>query len=244
MKFYSELSRVYDIVFPIDENTLNFLAKGIKVNGYVLDLACGTGDFTIALGKKGYNVIGVDLNHGMIEQARNKLPQGLNVKFIEGDMTKLSITNGEKQDLIFCIGNSIVHLNEKGEIQNFIKAIYDNLGSGGKAVIQTINFNRIVKYKIDALPTITKEAGDIQFIRNYIYNEGDQVLDFSTELVVKEDGIENKYVNKVPLIILLKNELYEMFQKAGFGEINIFGGFDRSNYSDESYALVIEGKKL
>ncbi len=38
----------------------------------ILDVACGTGDLTIALARKGWSLTGVDVSEGMVEKARQK----------------------------------------------------------------------------------------------------------------------------------------------------------------------------
>ena len=38
----------------------------------VIDIACGTGDLTVELARRGYNVTGLDITRGMLEIARNK----------------------------------------------------------------------------------------------------------------------------------------------------------------------------
>ena len=38
----------------------------------ILDVACGTGDLTIALARKGWSLTGVDISRGMVEIARRK----------------------------------------------------------------------------------------------------------------------------------------------------------------------------
>src|SRR4051812_25981468 len=41
----------------------------------VLDLACGTGNVTVELMKRGYRVTGVDYSETMLREARKKLPE-------------------------------------------------------------------------------------------------------------------------------------------------------------------------
>lgn len=70
MSFYEELSRVYDIVFPAEEKTINFLIKNNEKSLRVLDIACGTGSYSAAIAKLGYVVDGVDIDTNMINIAK------------------------------------------------------------------------------------------------------------------------------------------------------------------------------
>lgn len=242
MKFYKELSKVYDIVFPKDEQTLKFLLKELRGNSKVIDLACGTGTYSLALALKGHRIDAVDLGEEMIKLARVKA--GLYANFVVGDMTRIKdIFPGERYDFAYCIGNSIVHLKNKEKIQEFIKDIYDVLGEDGKLIVQIVNYDRIIKQDIKSLPTINSPEKGIKFIRNYNLDEDKEKIEFKTELVVKRDDKEEIYENSVDLIALKKEELEDMFVKAGFKGIKVYGGFSEEEFNNESFALVIKGIK-
>lgn len=242
MKFYKELSKVYDIVFPRDDTTLNYLCKNLKGNSKVLDLACGSGTYSIALAQKGHRVDGIDLGEEMITKAKGK--GGLFADFIVGDMTKAKdIFYGKKYDFIFCIGNSIVHLKNKEKIHQLIKDIYDMLIDDGSLVIQIINFDRVIKKNIKSLPTIDRAEKGVKFIRNYNYLESESKVEFNTELIVSKEGNEDKYENSVDLIALKMEELKSMFEDVGFKGIEVFGNFNEEMYSEDSFSLVIKGVK-
>lgn len=239
MKFYTELSKVYDIVFPLDEDTVKFLSRDVKQGDNVLDLACGTGQYSIEIGKSGGNVTGIDLNGEMINIAEKK-SSGLNTSFIEGDMTDFDRISNKKYNLIFCIGNSIVHLNSIDDIRRFIYDIYSSLEDGGAMILQTINFNRILKYNIDSLPTIKRADEGIEFIRKYEFSKGEKKLNFITELIIKDGMNESKYSNSVPLIMFLKEDAVSIIRESGFRNIEIYGGFNNKEYNDDSYAMIIK----
>ena len=71
-----------DVVSAVETDT----PKG----GRVLDSGCGTGNFSIRLGLRGYEVVGIDISHAMLERARlKKKKAGLqNVEFKEWDIEK------------------------------------------------------------------------------------------------------------------------------------------------------------
>lgn len=242
MKFYDELGKVYEIVFPMDENTVNFLLRDVH-GARVLDIACATGDYSINIADRGFKVDAVDLNKDMIEGARRK-SQGLNVNFQEGDMTKIrDIFKDSRYDLAFCIGNSIVHLNSKEKIGEFIKTIYHMLNESGVLVIQTVNYDRIITNNITALPAINREDKGVNFIRKYFYNKEEDIIDFNTELIIKREGREERFENSIPLIPLMSYELEAMIKEAGFSDYKLFGGFDGRDFSLDSFATIIRAVK-
>lgn len=243
MKFYKELSKVYDIVFPKDEDTLRFLLKGLKGNSKVLDLACGTGTYAAALALKGHRVDGVDLGEEMIGLAKSK--GGLYANFAVGDMTRAKeFFSKEKYDLAYCIGNSIVHLKSKEKIQKFIEDIYDMLNDEGALTIQIVNYDRVVNQSVKALPTIDRHDKGIKFVRNYIYKPEEDKVEFQTELFITKGDKQESYYNTVDLIALKKDELEEMMKKAGFADIKAYGSFNEAEFKEDSFALVIKGIKV
>lgn len=65
-------------------------ARRERPYGSALDLGCGTGRWSIALARRGWNVVGVDVVPKAIRAARRRAQEsGVDVKFIEGDVTGL-----------------------------------------------------------------------------------------------------------------------------------------------------------
>ena len=226
MKFYKELSKVYDTVFPKDEKTLRFLLKDLKSNSKVLDLACGTGTYSLSLALKGNRVDAIDLDEDMIQLAKGK--GGLYANFVQGDMTKFREEfQGKRYDLVYCIGNSI----------------YEVLIDEGALTVQIVNYDRIIKHDIKALPMIDRPEKGVKFIRNYNYKQDEEKIEFQTELIINKNDDEERFQNSVDLIALKKDEIKGMFHKAGFKEIEVYGGFSEEDFIEESFALVIKAVK-
>lgn len=240
MKFYEELSKVYDIVFPENKNTVEFLGKDLMENSKIMDLACGTGTYSIALGKQGHEVTGIDLDKKMIEIANTKI-KNFNVKFIEGDIR--NSLKGEKYDRIFCVGNSLVHIKTGEEIRTLISNMYDSLENKGSIIIQIINYDRILRYNIKSLPTIDRKDKSIKFIREYKYSKEETLIDFQTELLILKDGVLEKYENSVPLLPIKSKEIIDIIKEVGFSKIDVYGSFLMEKFTQDSYALVIKAFK-
>jgi len=80
--FRSYQKLLADVVSAVETNT--------PKNGKILDSGCGTGNFSIGLGLRGYNVEGIDISRAMLQRARlKKKKAGLeNVEFKEWDIEK------------------------------------------------------------------------------------------------------------------------------------------------------------
>ncbi|MEV0374126.1 class I SAM-dependent methyltransferase [Streptomyces sp. NPDC050636] len=79
---------VWDLGEP--QPVLVALEKDGKVHGDVLDLGCGTGDFSLHLARLGYTVTGVDVAPTAIDRARQKAERnGLTATFEVADARRL-----------------------------------------------------------------------------------------------------------------------------------------------------------
>jgi len=59
----------------------------LRPQSVVLDLACGTGDFMVALAGHGHRPIGIDLSYGMLAAARSREPR------VQGDLLDLPVAD-------------------------------------------------------------------------------------------------------------------------------------------------------
>ena len=102
----------------------------------ILDLACGTGDFSVAIARKmpvGAHVTGVDLSEGMLAVMKEKVAA-------EGLQEKISIRQGDGEELPFADG-SIDRVTIAFGIRNFenrekgLREMLRVLRPGGRVVI-------------------------------------------------------------------------------------------------------------
>lgn len=239
MEFYESIADYYEDIFPVGKAPLNLLA-GIagQPPKTILDIACGTGAYSIELAKGGHLVTSVDLDVKMIELLKEKLVStklGGRINPIVGDMLELGKLLPSQYDLAFCIGNSLVHLDGQEEIYKFFKDAKLLLADNGHLVIQIINYDRILKKNITSLPTIEVTKKQLKFHRLYRYDtEINRVL-FKTILEV--DGTVTE--NEISLYPLLSKDMNSMLREVGFTDIKMFGDFQNTEFQeDNSYALV------
>ncbi|MBO0676104.1 class I SAM-dependent methyltransferase [Mycolicibacterium sp. S2-37] len=78
----------------------------------VMDAGCGTGRVAIELAARGFSVVGVDADRGMLDTARAKAP-GLN--WVEADLADPPELLGADFDLILLAGNVMIFLAPSSE---------------------------------------------------------------------------------------------------------------------------------
>ena len=96
----------------------------------VLDLACGTGNVTAELHRRGYQVEGVDNSPAMLGIARRKLPS--EVRLHEQDARALDL--GRSFDACVCLFDSLNYLLEPGDLDRAFRAVNRHLAPGAPFV--------------------------------------------------------------------------------------------------------------
>lgn len=238
MEFYQQISKYYDDIFPTGDEQIRFL-KEIAGNPpkTVLDIACGTGGYSLELCRQGYDVTAVDRDDRMIGQLEEKARQdGVSLKHLHCDMLDLDKKLSEKYDMAFCIGNSIVHLENILQIKEFLTGAKKLLDNDGSLVLQIINFDRILLRDIKSLPIIENKDTGLSFERYYDYDKQKNTIYFKTRL-----NAEHKTFNNViPLYPLRQDELLDAVAEAGFKKLKVFEDFNGNEFDKyNSFMLVL-----
>jgi SAM-dependent methyltransferase len=78
---------------------------GLEPGARVLDIACGTGNVTIPLARRGATVTGLDMTPHLLEEARARAArEGLRIRFDEGFAETLPYPNGSFDVLVSMFG--------------------------------------------------------------------------------------------------------------------------------------------
>ncbi len=239
MDFYEMLSGVYDFVFRENPRAVECLADNAAAGSPVLDCACGTGSHACALAARGFTVTGVDLDRSMIDRAREKCP-GQTVDFHADDMRNIrNIAGKRRYGLIYCIGNSVVHLPDTNTVREFFSSARSILGDGGAFVVQTVNFDRILRERVTELPVITDEEHGIEFRRFYDFEPEDASVRFRGRLTVEGETSEET----VRLLVIESTLLSDLLRAAGFDTVDLYGGWDRSPHNNGSPAAIAAARQ-
>jgi len=129
---HDHFASLYDFLMedaPYD-SWLRFAEKYLQNQGRVLDLACGTGTFSLMLARKGYDVVGVDLSQDMLTIADEKARKaGVNIEFVIQDMRELQGFQELEGITIFCDG--LNYLKEEGDVKQTFHLLAQALKTGG-----------------------------------------------------------------------------------------------------------------
>jgi len=236
-KFYTEISKYYDYIFPTGKAQLQFIKKIVgEAPKNILDVACGSGGYAKSLNDSGHQVTAIDLDPKMV-QALKARDTGIDARVL--NMLDIEVLN-KTFDLIFCIGNSVVHLNNNEEIYEFLKSCKNSLNENGHLLIQVVNYDRVLAQDVKQLPTIENDDVPLVFERYYDYLPEQHKINFRTILKVNENTLENS----VLLHPIKSTEFVGLLEELGFQDIQLYGSFNQEAYDPMvSFPLIIVAKK-
>lgn len=126
---------LYDLVAPPDAAMERFYVEAAGGPGQrVLELACGSGRFTVPLAASGALVTGGDLSETMLSRARAAATErGVSAEFLQLDMRDFVL--GRHFDAIVIAANSLMHLHSRADFARAFSVIRQHLAPGGRLVL-------------------------------------------------------------------------------------------------------------
>ena len=245
-EFYDRLARAFDVMTDWPARLgfeMPFIQRTLDQHHVrsVLDAACGTGWHAIALAQRGYTAAGCDASRAMIERARKNAAQaGVNARFETADFRRLDLFAG-KFSAILCLGNSLPHLLSRQELAAAFEQIFRRLDRGGVVILHNLNYDLRLKTK----PRFFSASGGADTLVWRFADYGPEFITFHTALFERKEESTRAAswsveVNSTLQRPWLSRDLDDALTRAGFENIQHFGGLDGSPYGPEkSGDLVI-----
>lgn len=134
---YDEVSRIYDTSRVAHTKVTEKLVRLIQVSrdSVVLDMGCGTGNYTAAVQQAVKSVIGIDLSMGMLRRTCAKFPS---LPIVYGDITSLPFSS-ETFDGAYAV--QVLHHVRKKEI--FLKEAHRVLKKGAYLALDSCSHQQM-----------------------------------------------------------------------------------------------------
>lgn len=137
-EFYNFMAPFYDTFMEAGESTLEdelkLILKTFPQSCRILDVGCGTGRIAFSLQEKGYDITGLDISQGMINEAIKK---GFKKGYVE-DLTYFKSTQ-KSFDGIISLHTGFSYVNDEKIIRQMINICKHLLIDGGIILWDTPN---------------------------------------------------------------------------------------------------------
>ncbi len=149
----------------------------------LVDLACGTGNISNRLAKKGYAVTGIDISEEMLMIAQDKAHEKhLRIQYLKQDMVRFAVH--KKADVVTCICDGLNYLIEPAQLRQFFENAAKQLTDEG---VMVIDISTPYKYEhVLAERTIAELDENVSFIWDNNFDPKTQILEFDIAFFVPE----------------------------------------------------------
>ena len=204
----------------------------------VLEIGCGSGNLAKLFIESHINYSGLDLSNDMIKLSKSKNPKG---SFIQGDITNFK--RSKKTDAIIITGRTSSYLTTNKDVFKALKAIHNNLNTGGVLSFDFIDATRFFTEIKDGKnvkhsATINKVNYHRESFMKPNKEQDNFMFNWKATYYKIENGVTKKITDDTSTVrAFMKNE-WELFLK--LSNFKLLEIIDRKSYAFDTYVVVAQ----
>lgn len=248
MEQYSDFAFIYDeLMNDVDYNGwIKYIEEiiekeNVKVQN-ILELACGTGNLTIPLTKKNYDIAGIDISDQMLNVAREKAEkEGVELVLLQQDIAELDfdVTN---LDCILCACDGFNYITYDDDLENVFAKSHELLKDGGLFI-----FDISSHYKLSTILGNNmhgENRDDISYLWQNYFDDEQNLIEMELAFFVKDaNGKFDKFEEVHQQRAYTEDEIIESLQISGFTDIKVYGDFTFEKPKKDSERIFFICKK-
>ncbi|SHH23529.1 Methyltransferase domain-containing protein [Caloranaerobacter azorensis DSM 13643] len=196
----------------------------------VLEIACGTGNFTKYLCDNGYDVTCFDLSEDMLSVAYDKLNIYRNVIILKQDMRLFNIN--KKFDMVISVCDGINYITAYEDLVNVFKRVKLHLEEDGVFIFDISSYYKL--HEIIGNNTFVEENDNIFYVWENYFDEHDNICELYITFFVKQGSkyirFDENHIQKAYSI----DEIVNALRRAGFKNIDYYESFTFNKPNDKS----------
>lgn len=203
-------------------------------DGRVLDLACGPGRHSVAFARRGFEVTGVDRSPFLLERARaNARDAGVEVEWTQADMR--GFRRPRAFDLAICLFTSFGFFRDDHDNQQVLTNVAASLAPGGAFVLDVLGKEVHARRY---MATTSRDLPDgVVVHRHQIVDDWTRI---QNEWIILRDGASRSF--HFSHWLYSARELSDMFRRAGFAQVRVYGDLAGAPYGADASRLVVVGR--
>ncbi len=247
MNSYTKFAQLYDGLMNSDisyaewadyiENLFDRYGKNPHL---VCDLACGTGNMTLPLSARGYEMIGVDKSFDMLSIARDKAAdKGLDVMFLEQDLKKLDLFGSCDAFLCMIDGfNYILNPNSLYKIAKRIKTCF--LEPDGLFIFDLSSEYKLKTYIGDN--TFIHDGDGVFYAWENKFYENTKMCEMYLNFFVKTKTGYDRFGERHLQRAYKEDEIRKIFLAAGFSQVDAYSPLTFEKPKKDDMRIVFVAK--
>src|SRR5258708_603580 len=190
----------------------------------VLDLACGTGTVSELLTRLGHEVVGVDLSHGMIEEARRKAARcELPLEYHVQDAAEMDLA-GPLFDLCVSFFDSVNYITDPRALQSAFQRVSAHLVPGGLFIFDINSAFALENGFFDQENTSTDDI--LRYVWRSEYEAETRLCRVRMRFFLRNKrGVDQEFREVHIQFAYTEEELRTMLELAGFGQITTYHAY-------------------
>jgi SAM-dependent methyltransferase len=204
--FNKDYSNLYDLIYKKKKYKKEFffikriINKYLKSSSNILDLGCGTGNYSNLMTKLGLQVVGVDKSEHMLSIARNKYKKNRKINFFNSSIQNLNLK--KEFDIVSALFHILSYQTTSKDIRKFFLNSRNHLKKNGLLVFDFWFKKGVLNLKLP-LKTLTVENNKYRLHRitkPKWFEKKDQIHDFHEMIVINKKSkktFEFKEVHKM-----------------------------------------------
>jgi len=245
MSQYNKLADIYDcLVAGIDyEEWADYIEKILRKfsseTRYIADLACGTGNTTLPLAARGYDVYGIDIASAMLEKAIRKAKEkGIAASFSEQDIRQLSLPR--PMDLITCYHDGLNYIVNPDDLGEVFRRVYESLRPGGLFIF---DLNAVDKLSDAGGDTTFVDDKDMSLVWQTSYDLATDVWEIKLTGFIRRGDLYEKFVEVHQEKAYKESEVLTFLEDSGFEALAVYHGFSFEPPKPSSRRLFYVARK-
>jgi ubiquinone/menaquinone biosynthesis C-methylase UbiE len=246
LSIYQGLASIYDqLMEGVDyqgwaEYIKTLTEKYGKEMGSALDIACGTGNTSIALAELGWWVTGIDLSLPMLQQARKKAAEKeLDIIFLQQDIRELDLTR--EFDLVTCYQDGLNYLLTQEDLVQTFQRIRNNMSQEGLFIF---DLNRVEKYSRTAQGEVSFiDTDDFSLVYETSYLKPEEIWEINVTGFVRGEQHYEKFKEVHRERHHHLTDVKDALRNTGFKVLDVFHAFSLNPPGADSNRIFVIAQK-
>lgn len=192
---YGKFSLLYDrLMKDVDyDGWAGYVAGFIPGGASVLECACGTGEISIRLAKRGFSVTATDISDDMLliaaEKQRSMGLAARDLRFVKMDMRRLS--SHKRVDCVVSCCDGVNYLTSREDAKRFFSSAWSVLKPGGLLL-----FDISSRYKLSEVlggNCFADNGKEVAYLWQNCYDVETKLVRMDLSFFVERDGVYDRF---------------------------------------------------